>query len=68
LNVDVDVLLASTSKYPVSKHAHPYEYYEHKNHEYSDDTYTAAASAFFGHEVSPYVMGTNRGLMGKAQL
>ena len=68
LDVGVDVLPSSTSKYPVSKHEKPYKYYEHKNHEYSDDTYTAAASAFFGHEVSPCVMGTNRGLMGKAQL
>ena len=55
LNVDVDVLPSSTSKYPVSKHEQPYQYYEHKNHEYSDDTYTAAASAFFGHNDPPIV-------------
>src|SRR6185369_935022 len=55
LNVDVDVLSSSTSEYSVSKHEESHEYYQHKNHDYSNDAYTAAASAFFGHKVPPIV-------------
>lgn len=55
LNVDVDVLLSATSEYSVSKHEQPHEYYQHKNHEYSDHADTPAASAFFGHNDPPIV-------------
>jgi hypothetical protein len=55
LNVDVYLLSSSTSEYPVSKHEQTHEYDKHKNHDYSNDTNTAAATAFFGHNVPPIV-------------
>jgi hypothetical protein len=53
LNVDVDLLRTSAPEYPISKHEQTYQYHEHKNHDYSDHTDTAAATAFFGHEGPP---------------
>ena len=57
LNVDVDLLSTPTSEYPVSKHEQAHQYYEHKNHDYSDHTDTATASAFFGHNSPPICSG-----------
>src|SRR5215467_6695004 len=67
LNVDVDLLRTSTSEYLISKHEQPYQYYEHKNRDYSDHADTAAATAFFGHEGFPpcYLELTGGLIVGK---
>ena len=53
LNVDVDLLRSSASKYSSSKHKQPNQYDQHKNHQYRDNADAAAAATFFGHEGPP---------------
>jgi hypothetical protein len=55
LNVDVDLLCSSTSKYASSKHKQSHQNNEHKNHYDGDHADTAAATAFFSHDGSSLI-------------
>jgi hypothetical protein len=57
LNINVDVLFSGASENSPSKDVHSYEYYDHKNRDYGDHTYSATAATFFGHEGPPCKLG-----------